>query len=728
MANEKSRLSAALADFASELVRPSSVGGAYLGAWTLLTLLHSLGDDRVNGIHAPSVHRFIEQHFSPVLIDSALLVTSVAVLIGMLLGAVAGVVSSARDRVVGRPPPPRSARNWRALALVCGFHLAFWAYDIALRPQLYEDWFYANGGVRAGLQVLLTHWLGPTGVVVVAVSGFAAWFLYPVRARLMSRVLRTSSTPRARAVVGSVVLVASLVALAELLGTAVTHASPARQPNVVIVAVDSLRPDRINTRTAPTLTALADRGTRFDHAYTVLPRTFPAWVSIATGRYPHHHGVRNMFPRWETRARDLEPVPRAFARAGYQTSVVSDFAGDIFRRVDLGFSRVITPTFNLDEMVRTRALEAQKALLPFLRGRFMRAFVPSLREMHTAPDARALTEDALDEIDRAGGRPFFVTVFYSSAHFPYAAPAPAFRRFSEPSYVGRFRYGKPELLGSDAPPTPDDVRQIRALYDGAVFDADQAIGELLRGLERRGLDRDTIVVATSDHGECLFEPGRGQGHGDHLFGSEAVAVPLIVSDPRTARPVRVNEVVQNIDIAPTLCELAGVRCPAGMDGRSLAAALSGGALAPKPAFAETGLWFTETIPEVAGLRLPYPDLTHITEVLPNHHDEIVIRKLFSVITTTAKHRMVQDGRYKLIYVPTRDGANWRLYDTETDPQERHELSAEQPAIRARLENELWSWMLDDEDMERSAGMLLPRAGRLTAARAEKSALRSDETP
>jgi hypothetical protein len=162
-----------------------------------------------------------------------------------------------------------------------------------------------------------------------------------------------------------------------------------------------------------------------------------------------------------------------------------------------------------------------------------------------------------------------------------------------------------------------------------------------------------------------------------------------------------------------------------MDGRSLAPALSGTPLEPRPAFAETGLWFTETIPEVAGLRLPYPDLTHITEVLPDHHDEIVIRQLFGVITTTAKHRMVQDGRYKLIYMPTREGPVWRLYDTERDPHERHELSAEEPAVRARLEAELWSWMLQDEGMEQSAGMLVPRAGRLAAAAAAKSALRTD---
>ena len=76
------------------------------------------------------------------------------------------------------------------------------------------------------------------------------------------------------------------------------------------------------------LTALAARGTRFDHAYVSIPRTFPSWVTLLTGRHAHHHGIRSMFPRWEERARDFDARPERLSRAGYATGVVSDYAGD----------------------------------------------------------------------------------------------------------------------------------------------------------------------------------------------------------------------------------------------------------------------------------------------------------------------------------------------------------------------------------------------------------------
>jgi hypothetical protein len=423
----------------------------------------------------------------------------------------------------------------------------------------------------------------------------------------------------------------------------------------------------------------------------------------------------------------LAPVPRFFEHAGYRTSVVSDFAGDIFRRVDLGYSHVLAPTFDMDELIRARQIEAQKLLLPFFRGRLARTLVPTLRELHTASDAQALTRDALAEVDRAKDRPFFLTVFYSTAHFPYAAPAPFYRRFTEPGYRGRFRYSKAELLGTDPRPTPADIRQIRGLYDGAVLAADQAIGELIDGIIARGRSENTIIVATSDHGECLFEPGRGQGHGDHLFGDQATAIPLVIYDPRHARPHKQPDVVRSIDIAPTLCELAKVTCPAAMDGRSLVPLLEGKSLPPLPAFAETGLWFTETIPDVPpNLRMPYPDLTYITEVLSEHHNEIVLRKIFEPITTTAKHRMMREARYKLLYLPTRDRVVWRLYDTIFDPNETRDLSSEQPAVLARLQDQFWRWMLEDPDMERRNEYLMPRAGQLSQALTASKGVRVED--
>ena len=241
-----------------------------------------------------------------------------------------------------------------------------------------------------------------------------------------------------------------------------------------------------------------------------------------------------MFPRWDARSVDVGAIPADFARAGYHTAVVSDFAGDIFRRIDLGFARVRTPTFDVAELVREVVVGGQGPILPLLRGRMAERALPVLRELHDTTNPNALTEDALEEIDRAGKKPFFVTVFYSTTHFPYAAPAPHWSRFVDPEYRGPFRYGKTPALAAERAPSPADVRAVRGLYDGAVSAVDAAVDRLLAGLAKRGLADDTIVV-TSDHGESLYEPGRGQGHGDHLFGDEAVRVPVGHRRPTASR-------------------------------------------------------------------------------------------------------------------------------------------------------------------------------------------------
>ena len=558
-------------------------------------------------------------------------------------------------------------------------------------------------------------------MLTLGLLALALWLALPLRpwAELPSRVklrLATARSPLAGTLLKPPVLAASAITLA-LLAVGFVDSVPRRvkakgsRPNVLIVAADSLRADRITPRIAPHMAALAHRGVRFERAYVPLPRTFPSWVSIATGLYPHHHGMRNMFPRWEERQRDLHAMPESFAHAGYQTAVVSDFAGDIFRRVDLGYSRIHTPTFNLRELIRERTLDAETPLLPLFGLRAVAALLPSLHELHNAANASWVTRDALGEIDRADGRPFLVTVFYSTAHFPYAAPAPYYSRFADPAYRGRFRYDKAELLGREKPPDAADVKQVRALYDGAVAAVDDAVADLLAGLRARGLERDTIVVLTADHGESLYEPGRGQGHGDHLFGEETTKVPLIIYNPRAPGAHRVPQVVQSTDIAPTLCALARVRCHPGMDGRSLVPLLSGRTLPPRPAFAETGLWFTGSIPEVPpGLRLPYPDLPHLSEVLPDHDNEIVIRKRYEKLTVTAKHRMIENERYKLLYIPTRDGVKWQLYDAIADPEEQHNVLGQHPEVAKKLERRLWRWMLQDRRLERRTGYLLPRPG------------------
>ncbi|MGH7283828.1 MAG: hypothetical protein ACRELY_20065, partial [Polyangiaceae bacterium] len=158
-----------------------------------------------------------------------------------------------------------------------------------------------------------------------------------------------------------------------------------------------------------------------------------------------------------------------------------------------------------------------------------------------------------------------------------------------------------------------------------------------------------------------------------------------------------------------LYELTGVAAPADLDGRSIAPALAGTRLPDAYAYAETGLWFTQEIPAIGpDLRLPYPTLEGLTEVDPAHGDEIVIMEAMKNLTRVAKHRMVRDARYKLVYAPTRSGVRYMLFDTQTDPLETHDVLATHAADAERLKGELWRWMLQDPNMTERDGYLVPR--------------------
>ncbi len=618
------------------------------------------------------------------------------------------------------------ALGLRALGVLVVLHAWLVVDAMARTPQLYSDAWYARGGLRRVVQVLATDVLGPRGTLAVGLAVAVAYLAGPPASwrtwpRRLAGVLSRRDVRNVAAAVLPLVLLGSLWPL----GGVDARASASRaRPNVIILAADSFRADRLTTSVAPHLSALATRGTRFDSAYVSLPRTFPSWVTILTGRHPHHHGIRTMFPRWEDRAKDFDALPERLRKEGYATAVVSDYAGDIFSRIDLGFQRTLVPTFDFDQLVRQRAIERQTPLLPILQSRFGRALFPVLREMNVAADPSLLESDAERTMGElaSSGKPFFLTVFFSTAHFPYAAPAPYYARYTDPNYRGRFKYDKPVGLGAEAPLDAADVKQVRALYDGAITSIDDAAARLLAALDRTGLRDDTIVVVTADHGETLFDHGHGQGHGDHLFGDEGTHVPLVVIDPRHPGGRRDRRVVRDVDLAATLYDLTGVAKPRDLDGVSLAPALDGKPTPDERAFAETELWMGDVPALPDELRLPYPNLTRLTEVDTRHHDELVLRKDVEDVTTVARHRMVRDARWKLVYAPTRKGAKYMLWDTVADPAEVHDVAAEHPEIVTALKGALWQWMLEDTRMVDRGGFLVPREAP-TAPTPDTAALR-----
>jgi arylsulfatase A-like enzyme len=489
-------------------------------------------------------------------------------------------------------------------------------------------------------------------------------------------------------------------AIAILLAFAIARWPRRPAAKLLILAADSLRPDRLSPLRTPNLSALAARGVSFDAALSPIARTTPSWISILTGLYPHSHGVRHMFPRRELRPAYLDYLPRRLGEAGYRTSVISDYAGDFFPLFDLGFQRArLPPPLTLSLVFEREVMVRSPLALALLNHAPGRALFPVLRFLMTNADPDRLADEILDELTHGDARPRAVVAFFSTTHVPFAAPWPYYRAAS-PTYGGPHRYAYDvqrlsDVTASESTAMPAaDVAQIRALYDASLASVDAAMGRILAQV-----GDDTLVVVLSDHGENLFEPGTTTHHGKWFRGGdEANRVPLLFAGPGVRRGATVAEPVSLVDVAPTVAALLGLP-PQPADGRSLADALTGRApLAARDVFAETGEWLNgPATPD----GVPYPPLTELLEADPDDHFQLVLKPRYEDVVVEAKHRMLRHGTQKLIYIPTRDGVRYELYDLSVDPTQTTDRQAGAPEAPA-LERAIEKFLARDPERELDA--------------------------
>ncbi len=556
-------------------------------------------------------------------------------------------------------------------------------------PQVYSEYFYDRSPWRQALQEFITSHAQPIYFQLLAgilLSIFLV-FLFKRWSRLVRLIVFSLA--------GSVLVFWGLWHW-----TQKAYQQDPSGPNVIIISADSLRNDHVTKELAPNLTALALKGTRFQQCYVSLPRTFPQWITYLESRYPSEHGVRNMFPDKSLRDQTRDSLCSILKQQGYTTAVVSDFAGDVFSRFQAGFDIVKAPYFNFNALIEQRCLEMHYLLLPYLLNQAGREIFPVLKEMANNADPLLLEQEAEKIIDRFQGRQkFFLVLFSSVTHFPYAAPYPYYNLFTEPGYQGRYKYHKPNIPGESFSLPAADLAQIRNLYKGAVSSLDDMVGRLLAYLEKKKLDQNTIIIVLSDHGEQLYEHGWGQGHGEHLRGQAVLNVPLIIAKPREKFPVQEQgALVRDIDIAPTILDLLHIASPKTMAGVSLLPLARGTTSSLNlTAFAETGLWFTDKGDNFyQQQRILYPDIIGLGAIDSTYNNEVVIKPEYRALTTIAKHRMIRNDRYKLIYIPLRQGIRFELYDVQNDPQELNNIAGQNPKIVAVMKGQLFQWMAKDK--------------------------------
>ena len=392
-------------------VHPATLGALYL---LVLVAYAARRGERADGALAGqsrAIDSVVHTQFRDEVRRMTLAIVGATVALGTLLGMASGLLLDLRAWLLGDnsgEQPSAWRRRLAGLALVVVAHALFEAYAMAATPQLFAGAFYAQGGALRTVQVVVTDVLGPgpgvaalgaAGLVVLLAGPSRGWPLWRARfARVRREVLR-ARTVSAAATVAAAGLGAPSLTLGgrgpgiSRAAAATSGEAPSARPNVLILAADSLRADRIDPRIAPRLSALADRGVRFDRGYVSLPRTFPSWVTLLTGRHPHHHGIRSMFPRWEDRAKDFDALPRsgsarlattppwsATSRGTSWTASASAGQSDARPHVRLPAA---------DTAARAGATDASPALCSS-RGRGARVF-PVLRELNDAADPALLT-------------------------------------------------------------------------------------------------------------------------------------------------------------------------------------------------------------------------------------------------------------------------------------------------------------------------------------------------
>ena len=386
-----------------------------------------------------------------------------------------------------------------------------------------------------------------------------------------------------------------LLALTAILGSTLPGSqtpAPAKL-NVLFMVADDLNND-LGAYGAPVKTPhidrLAERGVRFDRAYTQYPLCSPSRSSFLTGRRPDVTGVVTnpqangspMSPHFRERIPTTVTLPQVFkiqgwfsARIGklYHYGVPNDIGTsslDDYRSWD----QVINPRGrDRDLLDRDRVF----SLIPGAYGATLSWLADEGPDAEQTDGIAAV--EAVRQLERfkKEGRAFFLAVGFYRPHTPYVAPKAYFdmypasaslpamsaddqARRPEAAYVSR---RKEEEAMSDA----QRREAIRAYYASTSF-MDAQAGTVLAALDRLGLADSTVVVFTSDHGYHLGDHGLWQK--TSLFERSA-RVPLIIAAPGAkGRGQAARGLVELVDLYPTLTDLAGVmKQPDYLDGVSL---------------------------------------------------------------------------------------------------------------------------------------------------------------
>lgn len=485
------------------------------------------------------------------------------------------------------------------------------------------------------------------------------------------------------------------------------------RPNLLLIETDQQTAETLSlygnpVLKTPALEGLAERGVVFELAFCNYPACSPSRSSMFTGRYASTIGVHAnhmLINPSET------TLPQVLKEHGYQTAIIgknhafmetaasSYYPGgapeqasllrEVFDYVRLAEHGHLVDGYRDDP-------EAAEAHEWAKRNCW---FSPL---GHGTNPARAekcgtylLGETMLDYLERVRDpeKPFFTWLSFPDPHTPYQTPEP-YASLIDPAEVPlppkEDLAGKPErqrvMHVMDAMDRADDdlIRRVRAIHYGMIRFIDDTLARVFAKLEELGLMDNTVIVFTSDHGDSMGAHGLIQKHNG--FYDSFTHVPFIMRVPGYAGPKRTANMVELVDVMPTLLELAGAPVPYGCQGRSLAPFLLGEA-----SYAPRDYVVMESGEDGEPIKLS--DIT----VRPEHpFDERYFVWCAYRDAWMGKGKSIRTREWKLnVYV----NGEGELYDLQSDPHELHNRF-DDPAcaeVRIALERKLLLWTMAKED-------------------------------
>ncbi len=300
-----------------------------------------------------------------------------------------------------------------------------------------------------------------------------------------------------------------------------------RPLNLVLITIDTLRPDRLGytgheRATSPVIDGLAREGVVFENNYSVSGWTLPSVVSLLTGRYPRDHGATDFHL---SKAKSVSTLAEIMTARGYDSR---GFVSHVLLRPHYGVAEGFGA---FDYSVLNRG------------------------NPHDVATARPLTDLALEALDEMR-TPFFLWVHYFDPHFEYLLH----EEWAE--------FGELEL----------------DRYDQEIAHTDAEIGRLIAKLKQLEAYDQTVIALTADHGEEFGEHG-GKWH--FTLMDEVMRVPLILRAP-SMEPRRIETITEQIDLLPTVLGLLQIDVDKELDlpGRDILSAPFAGGADPRPIYIE----------------------------------------------------------------------------------------------------------------------------------------------